>query len=93
MAGESRRVFSLTGDTLIPLSLAGSLLAAGVWLNSIDSRIHITEKRLDDFDPYQAKVQEHLEAQTNALGEIKAQVAAVDARLEMLLRIEKKRDE
>lgn len=83
-----RQLLPINGDTLIPLSFAALILGWGYWINSVDSRIQITEKRLDVMDVDQEKFEEfvrtHLETQSQVMSDVKVQNASISAKLDML---------
>ena len=83
-----RQLLSISGETLIPLSFAALILGSGYWVNSVDSRIGVAEKRLDVMDMSQEKFQDfvrrHLEEQSEAISEVKVQNSAISAKLDML---------
>lgn len=91
---EIRRIFSLSGETLIPLSCVGLILTIGYWVSGVDSRLRAAEMRMDETEVVQQKFQdfarEHMEDQAKALSGIQVQMAKIDARIEILLDIKKK---
>lgn len=94
--GTPGRFLSLSGETLIPVSFLSVVFGAAYWLNGLSSRIEAAEMRAEfsetiqsDFETFAKK---HLETQTRDLSEIKAQVAGIDARLDVFMRPMKKRD-
>ncbi len=87
---DIKKIMSLSGDTAIPLSFIGMIFAAAYWLNSLTARIEAAETQITDQSKFEDFSRQHLEDQSRALGEIKAQIAGIDARIEMMLRVRKK---
>ncbi len=83
-----KRLLVITGETVIPLSFVGIILAWGYWVNSVNSRIEVAEKRLDALDSSQEKfqdfVRQHLEDQSNTISAVKVQTSSISAKLDML---------
>lgn len=88
MADYNKQLLALSGNTLIPMSAVGLIFGVAYWTNNLATRIEVTEKRMQTYETTENKIDDV----SSNVSEIKAHVAAIDARLELLIRMRKKGD-
>ncbi len=84
------KILSLTNDTLVPLSFVSMILGTSYWVGkNVTARIDATEHSIaaiqGDEGEFRNLMRLQFDEQRRILSEIKAQTAASDARLQMLI--------